>query len=114
MTHVKGRSIYLSGPMTGIEGWNRQAFDDAYTEIKQMHLRICYNPATRIDEYAKFTHQQAILYSINELTSVEDFEPFYDLLVLLPGWKQSEGARIEREVAELCGIEVCELSEVEE
>lgn len=36
----------------------------------------------------------------------------YDLLVSLPGWWDSDGACIERMVAEACGIECVELSEV--
>lgn len=36
-----------------------------------------------------------------------------DVLVSLPGWENSEGARLERLVAEACGIETCNLSEVE-
>ena len=29
MTHVKGRRVYLSGPMTGMEDWNMTTFDAA-------------------------------------------------------------------------------------
>ena len=43
---------------------------------------------------------------------VGDEEPHYDLLVSLPGWQDSAGARLEREVAEAIGMEVHDLGEV--
>ena len=36
MTHVNGKRVYLSGPMTGIKGWNRAAFDDAEKRLRSL------------------------------------------------------------------------------
>ena len=47
-------------------------------------------------------------------TKVTDDGAFYDVLVSLPCWQDSAGARLEREVAVACGIDVCELAEVVE
>ena len=111
MTHVNGRRVYLSGPMTGIEGWNKPAFDGAEKQLRKLNIHDVYNPADHIDSHSIASHCVAMQLSLNELTSTK---PWYDLLVSLPGWKQSAGARLEREVAEACGIEVCNLDEVVE
>ena len=123
MTHVRGRRVYLSGPMTGIEGWNRAAFDEAEKRLRELGASYeMFNPASDIDELSNGTHEQSMLYTVGMLVSTDWIEadnllvtsPFYDLLVSLPGWEKSAGARLEREVAVACGIEVCDLDEVVE
>ena len=108
MTHVKGRRVYLSGPMTGIEGWNKPAFDGAEKQLRKLNIHDVYNPADHIDSHSTASHCVAMQLSLNELTSTKFW---YDLLVSLPGWEQSAGARLEREVAEACGIEVCDIKD---
>lgn len=35
MTSVKGKSVYLSGPMTGMPDWNRDAFMAADDKVEE-------------------------------------------------------------------------------
>ena len=120
MTHVKGRRVYLSGPMTGIKDWNRAAFDEAEKRLvcEPFDVMWIYNPADHIDDMRSLSHEGAMYLSIHSLMSIDvvdsKFVPYYDVLVSLPGWEKSAGARLEREVAEACGIEVCNLDEVVE
>ena len=120
MAHVKGRTVYLSGPMTGIDDWNRAAFDDAEKRLRELGAQEPYNPANFIEHFESLSHEACMYRSLVELVdeawSTEPGypAPWYDLLVSLPGWEQSAGARLEREVAEACGIEVCDFGEVVE
>ena len=119
--HVKGCNVYLSGPMTGIEDFNRKEFNDAAKYVKRLGASCIYNPAENISYLVNKSHEYCMYCSLNALikrlvcicgTKVTDDGAFYDVLVSLPCWQDSAGARLEREVAEACGIEVCELSEV--
>ena len=120
MTHVKGRRVYLSGPMTGMEDWNKAAFDAAekWLVCEPFDVMGIYNPADNIDEMRYLSHEEAMYLSMHSLMSIDvadsKFVPYYEVFVSLPGWEQSAGARLEREVAVACGIEVCELAEVVE
>lgn len=101
--------LYIIGPVTGIEDRNELAFliardrldSDGYdSEIPHEFIR------------ANATHEWAMLVSINHLTRFDpmphkeppDYELRYDGVALLDGWEQSEGARLEKQVAEACGI----------
>ena len=120
MIHVKGRRVYLSGPMTGLPDWNRAAFDDAEKRLRELGAQEPYNPANFIDRFESLSHAVCMYRSLVELVDEEWSTepgyptPWYDVLVSLPGWEKSAGARLEREVAVACGIEVCELAEVVE
>ena len=120
MTHVRGRRVYLSGPMTGIPDWNRVAFDEAEKRLRELGAQEPYNPANFIERFESLSHAACMYRSLVELVdealSTEPGypTPWYDLLVSLPGWEKSAGARLEREVAVACGIEVCNLDEVVE
>ena len=118
MAHVKGRRVYLSGPMTGLPDWNKAAFDDGMRLLAGFGADIdhSYNPADHIDEMRKWSHDRCLMASVRALCSrrpgPQHSIAAYDVLVSLPGWERSAGARLEREVAEACGIEVCDLDEV--
>ena len=113
---ITGKKIYLSGPMTGIEDYNRAAFDRAALDVMGAGADEVYDPAEHIDEYARLSHERCVALSLCELVAeipwVEEIEPYYDMLVSLPGWHDSAGARLEREVAEAIGMEVHDLGEV--
>ena len=113
---ITNKKIYLSGTMTGIKDYNRAAFDGAELDLLGAGADEVYDPAEHIDEYASLSHEVCMARSLRELLAerpwVVDEEPYYDLLVSLPGWQYSAGARLEREVSEAIGMEVHDLGEV--
>ncbi len=125
MIDVKGKRVFLSGPMTGIENYNVAAFAEAHARMKEAGADHVFDPAVaylcqRQDAAAAKRHGDYLADCIHELTSrqkrTQGWEPLiplkYDLLVSLPGWEESDGATLERDVAESCGITTCELEEV--
>lgn len=108
---VEGKNVFLSGPMTGLPHYNREVFMRADKFVKTFDAAYIYNPAEHIKELEGFSHGMCMRVSLQNLCSLKN--PFvYDVLVSLPGWENSSGARMEREVAEACGMEVCNLDEV--
>ena len=105
--------VYLSGPMTGLPGLNVQAFDDAERALRGDGNDV-YNPC----DHLRWPYEDAMTSDINMLTCcLPDMrnglstERLFDAMVLLPGWDESRGARLERDVAEACGIRVMTLDE---
>ena len=100
--------IYISGPVTDIDDDNRLAFRYA-----QGRLVGAGHTAEIPHDFIKpgMPHDLAMLVSIATLTDYAEscmigrsFCRRFDGVALLPGWEQSEGARLERAVAEACGI----------
>jgi len=73
--------IYLAGPMTGIDDWNRDAFNKAEWKLtKQGHT--VWNPAYHPDG---FEHGQY-------LKVCEKIVEICDVVYMLKGWENSVGA----------------------
>ncbi len=101
------RTIYLSGPMTGVPDYNYPAFRRAAAYLRG-HGHEVYNPAEypfsgpldrfpvrqAFDAYCRFICRDA------------------DTIALLPGWETSKGAKAELALAEVCGLVVIILGEV--
>lgn len=127
---VTGKRIFLSGPMTGCPNLNVAAFADAHAILKEAGAEEIYDPAVEYlmqrEKADGHSHEwymtkcvaelvrHAIPKGVNPLAIGTPcaINPKYDLLVSLPGWWDSSGACIERSVADACGIECVELSEV--
>ena len=115
---IRGKRVFLSGPMTGFENHNVAAFAEAHALLKIAGAKYVYNPAIAYlnceSMYMKRSHGFFMRRCLHELTSVGlgDERPIYDFLVSLPGWQDSLGARTERTVAESCEIPCFELGEV--
>ena len=104
---IANKRIYLSGPMTGIYDWNREAFIEAARYLRERGARV-YNPAfsaPMAHEKAK-SHQFYMLRDLHELTCYIGESPYYDAVAQLPGWDKSNGAKVEMLVAKTCGIDV--------
>ena len=109
------KNVFLSGPMTGKPYYNVGAFSEAHQRIMDKiidgkYLGDVYDPAQEyLSRMVPISHERAIRHSISCLSSGK-----YDILVLLPGWEDSKGARLERDVAMAIGMEVATLDELEE
>lgn len=125
MIDVKGKNVFLSGPMSGLPEYNVAEFAKAHAMLKERGVSYTFNPAIRYlvlgaEKAKRMTHDDYMADCIHELTMREKRSqewcwvvPMkYDMLVLLEGWEESEGSRSEKAVAESCGIPVYELWEV--
>lgn len=102
---LTGKYVYLSGPMTGIENWNYEQFKDASEKLLSDGAAFVFNPAVRGVKDPK-PHEYYMLVDLHELTQSYDGKPIYDVIAMLPGWGNSQGAKLERDVAIAIGLEV--------
>jgi len=102
--------VYLAGPMTNVGGnYNFPLFDHVATKLRKAgcevfsppdHARKCIGPDEKIfsmpkDEVAKYVRSMFK----QELDWICDHA---NVILLLPGWQQSIGARAEHAVALAC------------
>ena len=116
--NLKDKNIFLSGPMSAIPYHNVPEFAKAHAIVKELGASHVYNPALKYLE-GQYTadakpHEWWMAKRINELTHTSlDGGMFYDLIVMLPGWRDSSGALEEWRVACACGIPYVNLGELE-
>lgn len=91
---------YIAGPMTGLPDFNFPAFDAVAAELRARGTEVV-NPA---DNGAEGTDKPWTHYMRLGLLGLLEC----DAIVLLPGWENSRGARLERHVAEQLGMPVSE------
>lgn len=92
--------VYIAGPMTGYENFNHQAFAYAATVFRERG-RDVRSPheidGGSQDKTWDWYMRRALLMLLE-----------CDEVVLLPGWAQSRGACLEKQVAEQLGMPVSE------
>lgn len=88
--------VYISGPMTGRPDYNKPAFMEAEKIIMEMgHDPV--NPATLPHDHGRTWGE----YMREDIKALMDCEA----ILMLDGWIDSRGARIEYELAVSLGIE---------
>jgi nucleoside 2-deoxyribosyltransferase len=99
--------VYLAGPMSGIKDFNFPAFGKAAQRLRNHGYNV-FSPAEEdlrkwgtVEETQKHaTYRECLrtdlLYIFDEA----------DAVALLPGWEDSKGARLERDLALILGLEV--------
>lgn len=116
MIDVKGKRIFLSGPMSDDpKTYHAHEFIDAHIALMRAGAECVYNPAIEwLQTCGEKGHAYYMRVCINELTGVmwDGGGACYDMLLSMPGWAKSTGALLERIVADECGIEVHDLTEV--
>lgn len=99
------KTIYLSGPMTGLPEFNFPAFHAAAKALRACGYDVA-NPA-EINATTDGTWQSYLRKDIKALCDC-------DALALLPGWEQSPGAHLELHVAHRLGLEIRTVKEFTE
>lgn len=111
MTDVRGKRVFLSGPVTSLlRDEAVSAFGEAWRLCDSRGAAGVYDPTS--DVPSDSTHEAAMHECLCELLTMWPTGFYYDLLVSLPGWEASEGATLERAVAEAVGIPRVELGEL--
>lgn len=93
--------LYVIGPVSGREGDNREAFEEARRELEAAGFKATI-PHDKIE--AGTGWQDAMRASIKELLATYRGKPRYGGVAELPGVFGSKGARCERGICEQLGI----------
>lgn len=91
------KKIYIAGPMTGHEDFNRPAFNDADSVLSGCG-NVILNPAILPDGLSQPEYMQICLAMVM----------CADAIYLLKGWENSKGAMAELSLAEKLNLEIIE------
>lgn len=118
---IKGKNVFISGPMSGIDANNVTAFLKAHELLVSLGAKHVYDPA--YEYYSELAsgrqrkgHEYYMRKCIHELSCSDAYSGFershWDLMVQLYDWEKSDGCITEYEVAKACGIKVVGIGEV--
>lgn len=93
---------YLSGPMTGLPSYNYPAFIDAATRLRANGLEIV-NPAENFNGNPDLPREHYMKHDVRDLLDC-------DAIILLDGWQNSRGARLEVDIARQIGLKIYRLT----
>ena len=93
---------YISGPMSGLPDLNYPAFFAAEEELKDKFNSILNPARLELDVDQSSTWENWMRKAIVMLTSASH-------VVLLPGWENSKGAKLELAIAEALNLTIIEI-----
>lgn len=106
LNNPKYKKIYLSGPITGIENLNKEAFEF----FKQKFIKLDFEVVNPHDLFTKEEVEEANRKLLAKEITEEEFWAYFmkrdiahlvtcDLVAVLPNWQNSKGARVETGIA---------------
>lgn len=102
VSEIQGKSVFLSGPITGVDGYKGK-FADAAEVTKALGASSVFNPAAEIPDDTE--RKEAMRICTGKVITI-------DCVVMLPSWRDSEGACFEYVASEICCIPHYELKEL--
>ena len=97
-------TLYLSGPMTGIQDHNFPLFNAVAHKLRAANA-IVYNPAEHFSGRVDLPRHEYMAEDFRKLLEVASADTPVKGIVLLPGWTGSKGARAEVVVAHEVGLQ---------
>lgn len=95
-------TIYISGPMTGIDDYNYPEFERHASEFRSDGIAVI-SPHEITPEFGlPYSH-----YMKRDIAALL----LCDAIIMLDGWENSRGAKLEREIAIACGLRVSTVQE---
>lgn len=94
---------YISGPMTGLPGFNYAAFNQAAKDLREKGFEVL-NPA---ENFGGATNHPEGRKAFMRLDMQHVLEA--EIIFVLPGWNASPGARLEVAVARELGLDVLDI-----
>ena len=85
--YTGSKRVYISGPMTGYENENQEAFAEAAETLRDRGYMVC-NPHETSTLLGELTHSEYLRFDFERVLEA-------DFLVALDGWEQSLGALAE-------------------
>jgi len=95
---IKIRRIYISGPMTGMPGYNFPAFDAAAHRLRRDGWEVV-NPAENFGGSTNLPREAYMRVDVAQMTTCL-------AVAMLPGWRDSRGARMEYLLARELGMQI--------
>ena len=102
--NTEARSVYIAGPMTGVEDYNYPLFNFVAETLREWGFDVV-NPT----ELKHNEDPEADVSRAEYMTLDLPYVIACDVLALLPDWEQSRGTNVELLVALACGNEVWEI-----
>jgi hypothetical protein len=97
--------VFISGPMTGLPDKNIKAFREMEDVLRMTGHIMVENPAINETPRVEMPWSYYMRAGIAQLMRCQS-------IVMLPGWKASQGAVIERQIAKWLGMTIVEMHEV--
>lgn len=88
--------IYISGPMTGVKDFNHPLFNEVAVMLRADGWRVI-NPAEALNGSTDLPRHRYLAVDVVELVV------YARAILLLPGWLESDGAKLEAQI----GVDRC-------
>jgi len=98
----EARRIYIAGPMTGLPEHNFPAFHAAAERLRKAGWEVV-NPAENFGGRTNLPRERYLREDVAQLVRC-------DAIALLPGWKDSRGAKLEYLLARELGLKVIDIA----
>ncbi|MGP9696188.1 DUF4406 domain-containing protein [Halomonas sp. AOP27-A1-34] len=98
------KRIYISGPMTGLPGFNFAAFNLTAQQLRALGYEVV-NPAEKQSEAEELSWEEYLKQDLQQMLTC-------DTIALLPGWQASKGAHLELHVAHRVGMNVVDVAQL--